>query len=234
MIEGNARAVTKDFDKVIVTGLWHISGQIINNDIGLYYNGKIKHILIEFAPLGLYQLLGIRGDQAVNNLTPPDDLNPDTKPFFDDLTSRSSDFPLGDIEPRLQMLERALIDRIPYALEIPEYLITAVNELDKKNGAIKESNLIDCLDVAERQFNRKFTEIVGISPKYYAKIVQVNRALLAMLSNEKAYLAEVAQQAGFYDQAHFVNVMKTFLKKSPNEFLQSDEHMLFDFLGRSR
>ena len=215
----------------------HISGQIYQlNDITLTFTGPYKHIFAEFTPLGMYQLFGITGSQSVDQviIVSPLQFNFQLSHFFNELIAKASGLPTTDMESRLELLQDALMERIPFALKVPKYLESGIAILNASNGAIKISELMESLDITERQFNRKFTELVGIPPKFYAKTLQINKAILAMMHDDRDYLTEVAQAAGFFDQPHFIRVMRGFFNSSPNEFLQSDEQTLFKFLGRSR
>ena len=86
------------------------------------------------------------------------------------------------------------------------------------------------LDVSERRLNRQFRDIVGIAPKYYARVVQMNIVIGMLMSNDKAALTELAHKCGYYDQSHFVKTMQQFFQQSPREFLNSDNC----FCGREK
>jgi uncharacterized membrane protein YhhN len=45
---------------------------------------------------------------------------------------------------------------------------------------------------------------------------------------------QIAQDAGFYDQAHFNRAMQRFFREGPREFLQSDHPAFRSFLAASR
>ena len=198
------------------------------------YSGPLKHILIEFTPAGLYRFFDIDGITVVDELHDAIGLNSRLKDFCNKLNQQTSSLALGDIDTRIELIIAALIDQLPSALPVPDYLQASINTLIESAGTEKVTNIVEQLNVGERQFSRKFTQVVGIPPKFYAKVIQMNRALQALLENDTDYLADVAQSTGFYDQSHLNRVIKEFFESSPNEFLQSDEQILFTFLGRDR
>jgi AraC-like DNA-binding protein len=47
-------------------------------------------------------------------------------------------------------------------------------------------------------------------------------------------LAQIAQEAGFYDQAHLNRAMRRFFREGPRAFLRSDHPAYRSFLAASR
>jgi AraC-like DNA-binding protein len=72
------------------------------------------------------------------------------------------------------------------------------------------------LRVAERTLRALFREEVGLSPKRYARIVRVRRAVerLGTMS-----LARLAAETGFYDQAHLTVEFRSLLGVTPRAYL---------------
>lgn len=235
-VDGQAKVEYGDNKQVIFKkDFWHVSGQIYQlNNIDMHYGGSLKHILIEFTPTGLYRLFGIDGSAMVDELHDALSLNSKLKNFCTKLNKQASMLDLSDIDTRIELINNALIEQISSALTVPEYLQRGIDILIKTAGIEKITNIVEQLNVSERQFNRKFTQVVGIPPKFYAKVIQMNRALQAILENDTDYLSNIAQRTGFYDQSHLNHVIKEFFESSPNEFLQSGEQILFTFLGRDR
>ena len=55
-----------------------------------------------------------------------------------------------------------------------------------------------------RQVDRLFARHVGIPPKVVARILRFQGALRALMRDPGCPLADVAANAGYFDQAHFV------------------------------
>ena len=213
---------------------WHLSGQILNNNIEMHFTGSFKHILFELKPLAAYQLFNIKGIDILNQCLTPSDLNSDLEQFCKAIVHDCSNIEINDLDSRIQKLSCALTKKAITPSHVPDYLIDCIKMLDDSKGALKINELVANTHVSARQFNRKFMECVGLSPKFYAKVLQMNHALHTMMSDDQAYLADVAQSSGFYDQAHLIHVIQDFFSKPPVEFINSDEQILFTFLARSR
>ena len=89
--------------------------------------------------------------------------------------------------------------------------------------------MIKEIGISERQFDRKFREVVGISPKCYSKILQLHFTINLMRSKNYSSIQEIAYQAEFYDIAHFTHRFKELTGFTPNEFIKSDKHIALKY-----
>jgi AraC-like DNA-binding protein len=71
-----------------------------------------------------------------------------------------------------------------------------------------------CMSI--RQFERKCIERLGMSPKTYARISRFSKAYNLFLNNTVPTWTEIAHQAGYYDQMHFIKDFKEFAKNTPS------------------
>lgn len=77
-------------------------------------------------------------------------------------------------------------------------------------------------NIHRRQLERKFSEKIGLSPKYLSKIVRLHAAINLLLDGNNWNLTTVAYKVGYYDQAHFVKDFKMFTGYSPKEFYKDN------------
>jgi methylphosphotriester-DNA--protein-cysteine methyltransferase len=75
---------------------------------------------------------------------------------------------------------------------------------------------------------------IGLTPKNFARIMQINWVVGLLYSGDAETLTQIAQDAGFYDQAHFNHAMQRFFREGPREFLRSDHAGFRSFLAASR
>ena len=73
--------------------------------------------------------------------------------------------------------------------------------------------------LSNRQFERKFKEFAGFSPKTYSRIIRFQAALKQFGS--KKSLTDIAYECGYYDQSHFINDFKEFSGYSPKAYFSS-------------
>ena len=69
--------------------------------------------------------------------------------------------------------------------------------------------------LSPRQFNRKFTERIGIGPKLYSRIIRFYRAYKYKEKNPFADWLTVAVQFDYADYQHLVKDFKEFAGATP-------------------
>lgn len=80
---------------------------------------------------------------------------------------------------------------------------------------------IQDLDFHYKTLERHFKTTAGLSPEHYLKIRRFNQAVKIMYSGKFSSLTEVAYDAGYYDQSHFIRDFKRFSGQTPLQFLKS-------------
>lgn len=75
------------------------------------------------------------------------------------------------------------------------------------------------LGIGGRQLERRFLEATGATPKRIARILRFMHALQEGVAGKP--WAQVAQQAGFFDQAHLVREFVSMTGNPPRRFLES-------------
>ena len=68
-------------------------------------------------------------------------------------------------------------------------------------GSASIARLRDHVGWSKTRLTTKFVEQVGVSPKQYARVMRFNHAL-RLIHTGRASLADVAFEAGYYDQPH--------------------------------
>ncbi len=68
----------------------------------------------------------------------------------------------------------------------------------------------------------QFKKYVGLTPKYYQRILRFNEILLQIQHNNNITWSQIAYQYGYSDQSHFIKEFKHFSGFNPQEFIQKD------------
>jgi AraC-like DNA-binding protein len=211
------------------------AGQIKNENITVTQTGFFKHIVAEFTALGFYQLTGIKGIACTNKLRVPEFFNDQLAGQFNRVLEQAAQLPDPENNADcLSLLEELFLQMSDKPYLVPDYLTCGIEKIEQAHGSINIEVLCKSLQISQRQFNRKFTEIVGLSPKFFSRVLQMNKALQALLENDRGYLCDIANEAGYYDESHFAHAIQEFFGDSPSHFLNSRQETLFSFLGRSR
>jgi AraC-like DNA-binding protein len=92
--------------------------------------------------------------------------------------------------------------------------------IHKSAGIITIRTLLEYLDISERQFERRFSQAVGISPFSYIRIRRFNEAIRLMKTGQYERLTDIAYALKFHDQSHFIRDIKAFTGITPKSLSQ--------------
>lgn len=115
-------------------------------------------------------------------------------------------------ERRLHLITSFLEKRLT-AIDRPE-IIGATRTIYKSKGQLNLKVLAEQSCLSQRQFERKFKELTGFTPKLFSRIVRFNALLCTNLQRYRS-LTEMAYDFGYYDQAHFIQDFKEFSGYNP-------------------
>jgi len=76
------------------------------------------------------------------------------------------------------------------------------------------------LGVSERHLRRVFHEVVGVSPKAFAKLTRFHRALRAARATASPGWAGIAAAVGYYDQAHLIAEFRAIAGVTPRALIR--------------
>lgn len=93
---------------------------------------------------------------------------------------------------------------------------------------IRVKHLLEHLSISESQFERRFTQSVGVSPQFYIRVKRFNEATRIMKARRFARLTDVAQALNFYDQSHFIRDVKEFSGLTPKTLSQKQDGFFED------
>ena len=83
------------------------------------------------------------------------------------------------------------------------------------------------LHISQRQFERKFKEQIGITPKRYQRLMRIRKVMHTLEQYKSLDLTSVAYYCGYYDQAHFIKDFKQITGKSPSVYRQNEQQLLY-------
>lgn len=202
-----------------------ITGPKILDDIFAIHKGQLNQILIEFTPSGFYYTFQQSPSCLLNTTMSLRKIV--DKPVFTALLSKITK--TNDSEERVKVLEDFIIDQKSNALSPVDYIDKAIFLVDDSFGNVSVSAICNKIGKSERQFNRKFNAIVGISPIQYIKIRQLHFIINLIHLKQYQSIKELAWDTGFYDPAHFNNSFKKLTGMSPGAFIKSEEHLALDY-----
>ena len=109
----------------------------------------------------------------------------------------------------------------------------AVNTIIEKKGLIKVKNLAAVSCMSERTLNRHFKRKVGLSPKSYAKILQIQFVAELLDANPDISFQDLAYRAGYFDPSHLAHDIQEKRLRTPVQFQGELSHLLHNYLHLS-
>jgi AraC-like DNA-binding protein len=221
-----------------VNGVWYprrsrfyLAGQIVEDEISVRVDENLQIVFCELTATACHRLFGVPGKVLAGKAPPLGDVDDKLE-----LLARGH-FVAGAGATREQHMEEIagfFAALAKNALPADDVVEAAVDLFEAHNGAIRVADVCGQVGIGPRQLNRRFTQIVGLTPKLFGQILQINWVVGMLYFNDSEKLTEIAQGAGFYDQAHFNHAMQRFFQEGPRAFLRSDHVAFKTFLGASR
>ncbi len=106
-----------------------------------------------------------------------------------------------------------------------------VNFIIDRKGMIAVKDLTSHFDISERKLERVFDKFVGLSPKFFSRIIRFNY-LFKLMKEKKHSWTDLAFSSGFFDQSHFIKNFREFTGEDPSRYLFDQQNMANFFLYR--
>jgi AraC-like DNA-binding protein len=92
------------------------------------------------------------------------------------------------------------------------------------NGGITLQAVQENIGISERSLERYFKEYIGLSPKFYCRIIRFSY-IFNLVNQGTINWSDVSFHSGFYDQSHFIKNFKEFTGEEPSKYGFTKETM---------
>lgn len=197
----------------------------------LHIRGRQDSFVILFQPAGLNRVFALPAQEFTNH---DFDAESVLGPAIAHLQEQLAD--CLSLEERASMANRFLLRRAAAAGTL-DGVSTVANQILRLVGATRIPALADRVGLSLRQFERRFTQQVGLSPKLFSRIARFEATLDRMARFRCASWTEVAHYFGYYDHMHMVHEFSEFTGETPTGALRALESLFQpqrNALGMSR
>ncbi|ELR68956.1 Transcriptional regulator, AraC family [Fulvivirga imtechensis AK7] len=118
---------------------------------------------------------------------------------------------------RVTLLANFLENRLRKTQPERSYITSLVQDIIHSKGDMRVQQLAQDSCLSVRQFERKFKEYSGFSPKLFSRIVRFQSTLDEYDAKDKT-LTQIAYHCGYYDQSHFIRDFKEFSGYHPKVY----------------
>jgi AraC-like DNA-binding protein len=210
--------------RVVIVPTSFIHGQVTELAV-MNFTGPFSTIQVVLKPSSLRTLFNVDASMLTNNSI---ELN---RFANQDLNGRL--IRAGSNEDRISILSSYLVSCLEQNHNREGTIETALHLIHENVSYITIGYLLEYLCLSERQFERRFAQSVGVSPKFYIRVKRVNEALRLMDSGQYERLSDVAHAMNFHDQSHFIRDIKSFLGVTPKSIAQKVSDFHHDRVGSS-
>lgn len=98
-----------------------------------------------------------------------------------------------------------------------------ISVINKAGGNVEIDFLASEACMGRKQYERKFIEHIGCSPKKFLQTVRFQQCLSLKSNYPEMRLTELAYASGYFDQSHMINDFKQFTGSTPKHFFSSCE-----------
>jgi AraC-like DNA-binding protein len=182
--------------------------------VDLLLSGRVDVFTVRFRPTGLYQIFGIPMTSFTDAAVEAEHLfgQGGADALHDRLHAASS------LAARASVMDETLLARS--SPHLPGPMAAVAHRLRSTHGGASLRDLERDSGLSERQFRRAFKAEIGASPKLYGRILRLNAALEAKASDRSTSWAQIAQDFGWFDQAHLDKDFIALTGASPTDFMR--------------
>lgn len=123
----------------------------------------------------------------------------------------------SDCYSRIKIISEFLERRLIKTEQRQSCIFETIKYIIQTNGMTNVEQLAKRNFLSARQFERNFKQFSGFSPKLFSRIIRFQSSLSEYHNKEKS-LTEIAYDAGYYDQSHFIQDFKEFSGHNPKEY----------------
>lgn len=200
-----------------------VYGQMTEPSVVSYKKEPFTTTQIFLKPHALQTLLGINAAALTNNWV------------------ELHEFSAGDLnmqlleakneQVRLTLLTNFLASKLKQAAAYDSLIQESLRIIHNNVSCVTVKYLFECLNLSERQFEKRFNQTVGLNPQFYIRLKRFNKAVRLMQTRRFEKLTDLAHHLNFYDQSHFIRDIKAFSGVTPKSLFRCYTQKSFSEAG---
>jgi len=189
-----------------------IVGGPTSDRINLRFGYRHHVIKVSFQPGGLYRLLGIPMHSLLgkDGMDARDIWGNQINLILEQLSETAS------FNRMKLIIEQFLFSKSIYLKPLLP-IDSVMPNIVKGGGLIPIDHLASASCLSNRQFERVFKNRIGLSPKFFSRLVRFSRAWLIKENQPDISWLQLAYKCGYHDQMHFIRDFREFTGENPTE-----------------
>jgi AraC-like DNA-binding protein len=199
------------FTKVWISGMH-------KNYISISAHQKSEMFVIQFKPFGAHPFFHFPIQDLNEKVIPAEEI------FGDEILKiREQILSKETSEEKFLIAETWLNSRFDKTKIPPSELLVALEKIQTESVA-NYTTIIESYPKTQKHFIDQFKKYIGLTPKYFQRILRFNEILQQIHKNEEIDWAQIAYQCEYSDQSHFIKEFKHFSGFNPQKFIKEDFH----------
>jgi AraC-like DNA-binding protein len=202
------------------TGRWNLQPQAflvgqITSPMMIRPSGSTMTFGVRFHPYGAARLFSLPMHEITNSVLALDDLSQHLIRHLECIGDGRS------VSERFALLDQCIMALASKSAQKDLLVAHAVKHFECSGGLASIAHLAASAGISTRQFERRFRDAVGISPKLFCRM-QRFQSVFTRMDESALNWADAAVQSGYYDQAHLIRDFREFAGKTPTALLSSE------------
>ncbi|MBC9934050.1 AraC family transcriptional regulator [Chitinophaga qingshengii] len=126
--------------------------------------------------------------------------------------------PVSRLDTRIQLVETFLLNRLQAPSPTRQLIYRMADTLRYTTDFPALETIKTATTLSNRQIERCFRQLVGINMRQYRRMVRWEKARNLLEQNRYQKLSDIAYEAGYFDQSHFIADCRAMLNITPKEY----------------
>ena len=169
------------------------------------YDKNARIIGVRFRPCAIAAFTKVPISEFTNDKV-------DTRLFqslFSDFISEQLFERKSEVE-QIHYIENYLLNKFGNLYGIDKQIVGAVKHIQSTKGLIPINDLLNSICLCQRQFERKFKDLTGVSPKMFSAITRFAETKDYLKNHTNKSLFSTALECGYFDHSHLIRDFKRF------------------------
>lgn len=199
---------------------WNVSPEftllgVYDKPYDVVFDQNVKVFGIRLFPDGMANIFGVPPKLIMSSFENVNDV------FGDDFRVFSSKIrDLKDFDDQVALANQFIGKKLSNNVKSYDYTHLAMELIRKTNGLENYNDLVNQVPISQRQLQREFKNLYGISIRDYMRLARLN-AIHEYMQNNAAKLTALSYDLNFTDQSHLIKEYKTFSGVTPKALLKN-------------
>ncbi len=213
VMNSNTNNAAESTNKVCLFGLMtHCKGT-------MKFEGNYNTFIIEFKPNGFNKMFGIPASEICNNTFPANEvIGNGAEHFYEQLLNAAG------VQEMVSCADKFLMSFLSRqkAVYINDGITKVSYQLLRNINTTNISQYACQANMSMRNFERRFSEQVGTSPKLFCRLLRFSAAIKFKITYPAKSWTETAYECGYYDGMHLIKEFKQFANSSPSALFKDN------------